>query len=165
MCSLSNVSFISDSHPQVVCYGPYLLAFGIEQQDENLTPLSLSGGAYPSGAYKPPRDCSLILHAYDFCTSHWSSVSTRGSPSVHSLQSLHTVDDTLIAIGTSGVQPHSQPPVQMLPQQCVKDFDGAAAEQQNDLGWHPQVAIYTPAPSAQHKVVKEPMDRKHLLST
>jgi hypothetical protein len=49
----------------MLAYGPYLLAFGIEQSDENQTP----GSSGAAGAGLRPK--ALMLHAYDPISSTW----------------------------------------------------------------------------------------------
>ncbi len=58
---------------RTVTYGPYLLAFGCEQGDENQPPSPDDVAASPyshdhRGASKRKQ---LMLHAYDFCSNTW----------------------------------------------------------------------------------------------
>ncbi|GAX74203.1 hypothetical protein CEUSTIGMA_g1652.t1 [Chlamydomonas eustigma] len=78
---------------KVFAYGPYLLAFGCEQGDENNPPKPQNTTA--------AKQKQLILHAFDFCSSTWSYVPTLGSPCFTHCCALVLVGHRLIAVGHS----------------------------------------------------------------
>ena len=86
---------------RVVAYGPYLLAFGCEQGDENKPPPPQAPIGRAAAGAGAPQQQQLMLHAYDFCAGTWSCVPTSGAPCFTHCCALAVVGHRLVAVGHS----------------------------------------------------------------
>ena len=88
---------------KTVTYGPYLLAFGCEQNDENVPP-KLS--TCPEPEVRKGTRQGLALHAFDFCSGVWTLVPTIGDgPSFTHCVAMALVEHRLIVIGHTPAAP------------------------------------------------------------